>query len=146
LPQAQHGASLLLNSVIHADSQDGPVIGVMHGQCTTIGSSEPGAGVEQDLETFMMQCTHTLRIDGRGSLVLTGLSNQREFEGSEAQCFTDGLPQLLAVVGGTGDFRKSRGQAEVTALPNLPGCTVGCSSPEFCRPGQWKRIELTLLR
>jgi hypothetical protein len=144
LPQAIHGASLLLNSVVRAESEVGPEIGVMHGQCTTIGSTESAVGENQDLAGFMMQCTHTVRIDGRGTLVITGLSNSREFEGTEAQCYTDGVAQVLAVTGGTGDFRKARGEASITALPNFPGCVVGCPNPSICQPGAWKRIVLTL--
>jgi hypothetical protein len=145
LVQEQHGASLLLNSVVRADSQVGPEIGVMHGQCTTIGSSESAVGENQDPATFMMQCTHTLRIDGRGSLVLTGLTNSREFEGTVEQCYTDGVAQVLAITGGTGDFKRARGDAEVSALPNHPGCGfVGCPNAPSCQPGQWKQIVLTI--
>jgi hypothetical protein len=77
LPQEMHGASLLLNSVVREESELGPEIGVMHGQCTTIGSTESAIQENQGLDGFMMQCTHTIRIDGRGTLVITGLSNSR---------------------------------------------------------------------
>jgi hypothetical protein len=133
-----------LNSIVREESAVGPEIGVMHGQCTTIGSTESAVGDLQDPAGFMMQCTHTIRIEGRGTLVITGLSNSREFEGTPEQCYTDGVAQVLAVTGGTGAFRKSRGEATITALPNLPACVVGCSDPSFCRPGAWKQIVLAL--
>ena len=91
-----------------------------------------------------MQCLHTIQINGRGSLVIAGLTNLLEFEGTADQCYTNGAAQTLAITGGTGDFKKSRGEATITALPNHPGCAIGCQNPASCRPGPVKQIVLKM--
>ena len=146
LAQPLHGDGLLLNSRVRAGDASGPAIGVMHGQCTNIGSTQSARGTNQSLATFMMQCLHTIQINGRGSLVIAGLSNLLEFEGTADQCYTNGAAQTLAVTGGTGDFKKSRGEATITALPNHPGCALGCTAATAatCRPGPAKQIVLKI--
>lgn len=147
LAQPLHGDGLLLNSRVRAGDASGPAIGVMHGQCTNIGSTQVvPPNTNQSLATFMMQCLHTIQINGRGSLVIAGLSNLLEFEGTADQCYTNGAAQTLAITGGTGDFKRSRGEATITALPNHPGCALGCTAPTAatCRPGPVKQIVLKI--
>jgi len=144
--QTMHGTTLLLNSTVRQDSTSGALIGVMHGVCTNVGSSRSVApGQNQDLGSFMMQCTHTIRIDGVGTLVITGFGNTLEFEGTPETCFTNSGIQRLAITGGTGAYNRARGEATITAL-HAPGCGfVGCPNPAICRPGPTKQIVLDIL-
>ena len=144
--QSMHGTTLLLNSNVRLGNISGALVGVMHGVCTNVGSTRSVApGQNQDLGSFMMQCTHTIRIDGVGTLVITGFGNALEFEGTPDTCFANSGIQKLAITGGTGVYNRARGEATITALHGPTCGIVGCPNPAICRPGPTKQIVLDIL-
>jgi hypothetical protein len=112
------GDALLLNSdlVLGGDLvqtpfphvEGGKNVGVMHGICTTVGANLKLTNSEDEPLGTAAKCEQSLVVQNRGQIVISGLINQVAFEA--------GIPQTLAITGGTGDFQTMRGEVRITQL------------------------------
>lgn len=88
----------------------GTVVGTSHGICRHLGG---GLSLEPEGNPGLVgKCEQFLVLDGEGQVVVAGMIHQDDFEA--------GVPQTLAVVGGTGRYRGAWGELTVTQL-TFPG-------------------------
>ena len=129
-------------------------VGTMHSKCTDIGGAFAVDGNPYPSLLFkttddpneepgiVSQCVQVANFKGK-QIVMTGLSNNAAFEGNWQSCYTEPPAPVtteLAVTGGTGPFKRARGELSIDAVKiEFP--------PGNCqRPGPVKRLKWHLMR
>lgn len=138
-------------------------IGSMHTLCTWIGGAYPeplfkATNNPAEAPGLVTKCTQVANIGGH-QLVFDGLSNNDAFEGNWEQCWPAGqepVPSTLAVTGGTGAFKRARGEMRITGVKLWldtnrngqmdPGDGDGVFEPgeECLNPGPVKKLDVDL--